>query len=366
MIPIPQGQRGIQNNIVMVSGKQGVGKTMVMTALGYMNYLSGIKIYSSYWLNFDFEAVTSIDDLYKMRNGLFLADELWRWLSARRSMKIDNLEILSDVVENLRKRNMNMIFSTHNPMHIDTMVRRITTHSIFPDIIPLIVPDDDYIAKIADGDKQIQQTLRREIYKTISNPENYGIRVTIYEGDEDKPNNSFVLENLAFWGKLYDTRQEIGKLKQKQMNDDENNNGNERLGVKGEKKLLKKLHKKGVEAILIENSGAFTGIPGDVLAEKNLLDKKGILFQEKFGKKYAIIDLRSHNWEDYFICEKKWGLKPWFVIEYPENKWWFVPLEKDSKFIKNKVAVNFSKLKKNAITLNTFCEKFTSVGEVFS
>ena len=82
-----------ENKIVMVSGKQGCGKTMVMSAIGLAHVLKGEKIYANYHLNYPYIPVRNMKDLYDMKDGLFLADELWRWLFSRRAMKKDTIQI---------------------------------------------------------------------------------------------------------------------------------------------------------------------------------------------------------------------------------------------------------------------------------
>jgi len=335
-----------QNLIIMVSGKQGVGKTMVMTAMGFMEYLRGTKIYANYHLNYDYTPVTSMDDMFQMKNGLFLADELWRWLQSRRSMRKDQLEILSDVVENLRKRNMDMIFSTHHPMHIDTMVRRVTTHYIIPKIIPLVVPDNDLLSQFID-DKEELKDAYIAVKDIISHPENYAVHVTIYD-EMDYPIRTFMLENLEFWGSMYDTRQEIGQLNKEKK---ESN----RPGVKRERELEKALLRRLPEKYVyrIPNSGDKSPYPGDLIVQRNLIDVKEIY-------KGDYIDLRSRKWQDYFDCEKIFGLKPWLAVK--NGQWIFIPVTPDSEIIKNQSKISVSKLKQNAIKLKEFCTNLISVG----
>jgi hypothetical protein len=219
-IPQLEQERGHnrQNYIIMVSGKQGVGKTLVMTAIGYLAYKSGRTIYSNYQLAYPYQPVSSMKQLYRMRNGVFLADELWRWVMSRQSMKKENISVLSDIVENLRKRNMDMIFSTHHPMHVDAMVRRVTTHYLIPYKVPLKDIDrTEYIEYAMEQgyDKESAEILYEKLLERLqSNPSNWGIECVLYD-ETDTPMKTYLFEDLGVWGGMYDTRQEIDELKKR-------------------------------------------------------------------------------------------------------------------------------------------------------
>ena len=130
-----------QHIIACASGAPGTGKTMALTAIGYMEQLLGRKIYSTYKLNFPHEFVESKEQLYKMRNGLFLGDELWRWLFSRKAMYKEQQEILMDFIENIRKRGIDMVYAGHYDDSIDRVVREVTRYYIDTTIIPIMRPD---------------------------------------------------------------------------------------------------------------------------------------------------------------------------------------------------------------------------------
>lgn len=330
-----------QNRIIMVSGMQGCGKTMVMTALGFSEWVyHNKKIYSNYHVNYAYEPIVSYDDLDKMRDGLFLADELWRWLLSRRSMRKDNIAILCDIVENLRKRNMDMIFSTHHPMHIDPMVRRVTTNYMIPQIIPIHVIDRECLHEKAEKmgwnaekENQVYCNLKEVL---TQNPENYGILVRTYN-EIDELMSTYQLNNLSFWGGLYDTREEIGKLKK------EASESLEEHGIKLELEFHEYVKRFNVLAQHIPHSskGWFHNFDEEVIVvnqdnKKYLFDCAGLYPKQdriiKSGVECQVLlqQSRQHHGTPYITIKRN-------------NTWYGIPIEQGSYFLSYTTHIRISK-----------------------
>lgn len=345
----------LQNDIIMVSGLQGCGKTLVATAFGFLQYLyykrHGIhkKIYANYKLMFPFEPVTTLDGLYKMRGGIALMDELWRFLSARRSMKQDNLDVLSDVVENLRKNDITMFFTTHHPMHIDSMIRRVVTRYIVPEIRPMYVPVKKEIAKLV-AERGLPKEEEAKIYikvkKMLYHPKNYGVYVPIYN-EYDQLINAHFLKDLSYWGDLFRTEERIGKF-------DDNGGKLERHGIPLEKEFENELKKliPSEYVYRLPNSGMGSPYPGDVICKRDLIDVKSLDVRN-------VIDVRSRIWDEYFANQRNFGLKPYLAIKY-NKQWLVIPIEKGMEFLENTAGVSITVLEKYAMSLKDYCKSVTS------
>lgn len=81
-------------------GNKGVGKTLLMTLLGYMYYLKGYIIFSNYPVKFKHILIDSLKDfqniydLYDMNiKKLFIGDDFERWFNSRNYKSKINIEI---------------------------------------------------------------------------------------------------------------------------------------------------------------------------------------------------------------------------------------------------------------------------------
>ena len=309
-------------DIVGIYGLQGCGKTMTLTAFGKKFSDMGKKIYSNYHLiNIPYEPVDSLEDLNKVKHGVFLGDELWIWVNARTSMSKMNQEMTRIIMLN-RKRGIDIYFTCQLTRTADVILREVTTEWISSVIIPII-----------KGNKIINWTVK--FYK--------------YNAKGRLINKSVLSHNLDYWGKFFNTYQEIGKLKEKV----------DRPGIAAEEKLYHKL----IEVLpkewvyLLPNSGHGSPYPGEIIVKKNMIDVKGITYRKVKGYEYPIIDIRNRKWIDYFECQKIFSLKPWFAVKH--NDWFFVPIKKDSAFLENKTGVSINLLEPK-ISLKTFCKNIST------
>ena len=120
--------------IVCVLGERGDGKTLVMTALGYL-YISvdNLKLFSNYHL-YDipytfrtFDDVASFPD--ELRDGVILLDEAHTGLDAFDFFK-QRVKDLTVFITQLRKRNLTMIVSTQRFQTLVKRLRRMTNYII--------------------------------------------------------------------------------------------------------------------------------------------------------------------------------------------------------------------------------------------
>ena len=112
-------------------GKQGSGKTCLITKLCFDNYQEGVKIYSNYSLfglpYTKITLVTLLDMLDQDQKGLndsiILIDEIHIYLDSLDFMRKNNRR-LQIFFSQLRKRNILLLGTTQYLMNVDVRIRR--------------------------------------------------------------------------------------------------------------------------------------------------------------------------------------------------------------------------------------------------
>lgn len=267
------------SNIMGIFGLQGSGKTMLLTTLGRKDHKEGSNLYANYHLkDVDYTPISSLDDIEKIKNGTFLADELWLWLFSRTSQSKLNQELMKIVMLN-RKRNVNIYYTAQLSRTIDVLLREVTNYFIYPSIRPVTV------------NKTGEKTYRlffvmQDLYGRLS------------------PDYRFN-GSLEYLGSFYDTTEEISELKKAEETSFEK-------GIQLEETFSKALMKvKGIRHVeLIPFSGSHSTWGYDVVGYFNgktiAFDVKGScqdrVYMNFFGKQLQdkIKNARSHNAIPYF------------------------------------------------------------------
>jgi len=224
--------------IVGILGKQGMGKTMLMTYYGIQENNVGKRIFSNYHLNgIDYTPIVSLNDLENMRNGVFLGDELWLWIWSRISMSKINKEINKIVMLN-RKRNVSIYYTAQLSRSVDVMLREVTDYFLHPFIIPHKY--NNTTEKYCD--------YHLHFYSIDISGINLGERALKHD--------------IKYWGQFYDTTQEISSLK------DDNDKAPIKKGIALEEKFVTALKKMPYVKHIdhLPNSGATTSWNYDVIA----------------------------------------------------------------------------------------------------
>lgn len=97
----------------------GSGKTAFLTGLGYRAYKRGYTIASNYHLNFDYIAVSTVEQLNALRDVVFLGDELWSWVRSRKGSSDLNL-VVDNILLSARKRRCSVYYT----QQMDTLIAR--------------------------------------------------------------------------------------------------------------------------------------------------------------------------------------------------------------------------------------------------
>lgn len=122
--------------LIGIGGDLGAGKTLTLTYLGIRYLLEeGRTIYSNYHLNFPHKRLYAVRQMNNIRDGVFLADELWTWLDARKTQKAVN-KGSSLLLAKSRKKNFDVLWTAQLLSSLDKRPRRMTQKFIYPELFP--------------------------------------------------------------------------------------------------------------------------------------------------------------------------------------------------------------------------------------
>ena len=121
--------------IYFIVGSMGNGKTLTMTYLGLLLYQTGNKIYSNYPVKYPHTPILNPDDIKKIKNGVFLGDELWSWLDARESHKSKN-KFVSSILLKSRKKGYDIFHTAQFRSQPDKRLREHTDFFVIPEYNP--------------------------------------------------------------------------------------------------------------------------------------------------------------------------------------------------------------------------------------
>lgn len=119
--------------LIAIVGELGEGKTLGLTYLAFWNKVMKNKnIYANYHLkNIPYTHVNTLEQLDKIKQGMFFADELWFWIDCRASKNKRN-KFISDILLKSRKRGFHIFYTTQRFGQIDIRVREITDFLVSP------------------------------------------------------------------------------------------------------------------------------------------------------------------------------------------------------------------------------------------
>lgn len=114
--------------IIGLIGNLGRGKTLGMTFLGHY-FLYGTEldhVVSNYSTDITDTYVKNSEDLKEAsesREGIYLLDEIWAWMSSRTAMENDTM---IDIILNSRKRGCLIIYTVQDLSQVDPILRKNT------------------------------------------------------------------------------------------------------------------------------------------------------------------------------------------------------------------------------------------------
>jgi hypothetical protein len=118
--------------IYFVCAPMGSGKTLTMTMLGYVFYSMGVKIFSNYRISYPHTPIMRPEQIEDIAEGVFLGDELWKWLDSRASAQKKNA-FYTTILLKSRKKKFHIFHSAQFKSQPDKRLREHTDYFIFPE-----------------------------------------------------------------------------------------------------------------------------------------------------------------------------------------------------------------------------------------
>lgn len=123
---------------IIVFGKQGTGKDLLIVSWLTQKSLENVKIYSNSKLNIPHEFISSVRDIQEARDGwLYLHDIDLLFNSRDFALKKNQnkQETLLGLVNNMRKHGLTLVASCHRPKNIDVKLRTLIGYWVSPRMI---------------------------------------------------------------------------------------------------------------------------------------------------------------------------------------------------------------------------------------
>ena len=178
--------------IHLITGKQGSGKTLLMTKMSYEGYLKGKTVYSNVDFKFPYKTLDYQDIIScKLENAIVVIDEGHLLLSSRNSMSTTSRKICDSFVSMVRKKNLDLIISTQAQRKIDCRIRDETDY--YHNAEKYVYINNEWIIQYSNIDLDID-------IPTI-------ILINTTDMSTDQQIKSFFHANIYY--KLYDTKQII-------------------------------------------------------------------------------------------------------------------------------------------------------------
>ena len=372
----------LQNEIMGISGPQGCGKTTALTALGYIAFNQGTKIYSNYYVNYteddtrDYHPIGCLDDIKYMKGGahgaVWLADELYQWLFSRSSQSDINKKI-GMVLMVARKRGISIYYTSHHPMHVDVMLRRVTNKWLIPQMLPIHQISQDKIKQLAQKKDIDPHTLLKWSRKQIKkDPSLWMIKCDEYN-DIGRHIKTFTIKNIGYWGQMFNTTEEVNPLDLHGKPEYIREKGME-LELEWKNNIPKdytyiQIHHSGREnpdthadGFLFPNNNEKKVYYVDITST---YDNGKQIRLNKEGKQIKALLEESQNTPTYttlqpdLIDRIKKTTDRQVIIPFPyHNDWWILPVKKDHYYINytSKLTVSYD-LKQLMITRDDFFKR---------
>lgn len=181
-------------------GRKGVGKTFLLTIVGYWKQRRGYQIFTNYPVNYphtminniqDFEKILKID---KKKPKVFLGDDFERWFHSRSTKTNLNIE-LNEILLDFGKVSCSTYFSQKRSMAIDIGLRDSSSEWWIPSLELMYVTND----------KNLNNKLKKYL--------NF-LCIHVDRCDDTlKTIDSFKIGNLPYLSTLYDTQAIIEPVK---------------------------------------------------------------------------------------------------------------------------------------------------------
>lgn len=174
-------------HVTGIFGRMGCGKTMLMTILGISAWKKhDRKLFSNYALKkVPYQPVNTLSDAYRMKNGIFLADEFWTWIWSRTSMSDINKEFMK-LIMLCRKRDVSIIYTAQLSRTVDVLIREVTNSWLYPWLQPIYDNKGRFVTSM--------------------------LKFRIIDPESKNGCELGLKKSLSYYGQFYDTKEEIADI----------------------------------------------------------------------------------------------------------------------------------------------------------
>jgi hypothetical protein len=124
--------------IVLYKGRRGCGKTLTMVKDGYAFFLNGFRVLRNFNCQFgeyiSEEEILKLDKNSDVEDCVIMIDEIQIFFDSRRSMNKKSIDF-SNFIQQIRKRNINLLCATQYSNTIDIRLRQHTDIIVYPNFI---------------------------------------------------------------------------------------------------------------------------------------------------------------------------------------------------------------------------------------
>lgn len=268
------------------------------------------RIHANFWINGipNFHYVTCIEDIDKIYDGVFFADEFWSWIDSRGSGFNDINLVVTSIMLNSRKRGFSLVYESKRIHMTDRRVRELTDYVLSP-------------KKYISVNGELTRIEQHMLYPINMKPYLEDTWIIV---DELSGNELDVIDENLFQFKVsdvadkYDTKEEIKKLV-----NTEKSPGLEK-GIKVESNFIKALKSSGANGEIVQSTASrgWDVILNDP-KEKQSFDVVSV--QLRKGMKQPTIDLRRKKIKSLLDSAKKGKMTPYWAYQW-NGKWWKLPM----------------------------------------
>lgn len=130
-----------------IIGEYSAGKTALMTAIAYRDYLRGIPIYANYHLEFPHFRIKSLDDMDIMHQGTFVMDEAWYTFDSR-SFGTSTNKVGSYILSKLAKRGLDAYFNMQSMDLLDSRFRDRMQAILIPHVVQKDIKEKPLVIEV--------------------------------------------------------------------------------------------------------------------------------------------------------------------------------------------------------------------------
>jgi hypothetical protein len=148
---------------------QGSGKTLYLVKKAYESYLKGKIVYSNVNLHFPFKQLDYNDIVEcNLENAIVIIDEGHQLLPSRKSLSAINISIVDGFLSMVRKKGLELYFSTQTERKIDVRVREESDYKYLCEKWAFIKGKWSHVTESEDLDISIPIIISVMIYQSFS------------------------------------------------------------------------------------------------------------------------------------------------------------------------------------------------------